>query len=143
MNELQVFKNDNFSVRTVNEDGEIWFVAKDVAMALGYSEWRSNLIQSVPEIWKEAKRISSRSKNGVEQEREILCLSEQGLYFFLGRSDKPKALPYQMWIAGEVMPSLRRTGSYGRNLEMNIRAVNFCFRSLTDTQEERERINQA
>ena len=138
MNELQVFKNDNFSVRTVNEDGEIWFVAKDVAMALGYSEWRSNLIQSVPEIWKGVKPFHTPGG-----EQEMLCLSEQGLYFFLGRSDKPKALPYQMWIAGEVMPSLRRTGSYGRNLEMNIRAANFCFRSLTDSQEERERINQA
>lgn len=42
----------------------------------------------------------------------MLTLSEQGLYFFLGRSDKPKALPYQMWIAGEVVPSIRKTGSY-------------------------------
>lgn len=42
----------------------------------------------------------------------MLCLSEQGLYFFLGRSDKPAALPYQKWIASEVIPSIRKTGSY-------------------------------
>ena len=42
----------------------------------------------------------------------MLCLTEQGVYFFLGRSDKPKALPYQMWIAGYVVPSIRATGSY-------------------------------
>lgn len=42
----------------------------------------------------------------------MLCLSEQGLYFFLGRSDKPKALPYQKWIAGEVVPSIRKHGAY-------------------------------
>ena len=42
----------------------------------------------------------------------MLCLTEQGVYFFLGRSDKPKALPYQMWIAGDVVPSIHATGSY-------------------------------
>jgi hypothetical protein len=44
--------------------------------------------------------------------QNMLCLSEQGLYFFLGRSDKPAALPFQKWIAGEVIPSIRKTGSY-------------------------------
>ena len=42
----------------------------------------------------------------------MLCLSEQGEYFFLGRSDKPKALPYQMWVAGEVVPSIMERGMY-------------------------------
>lgn len=41
-----------------------------------------------------------------------MCLSEQGLYFFVGRSDKPKALPFQIWFAGEVLPTLRKTGTY-------------------------------
>ncbi|MBR8188796.1 hypothetical protein KDW82_06945 [Burkholderia vietnamiensis] len=45
--------------------------------------------------------------------QRVNCLSEQGVYFFLTRSDKPKALPMQKWIAGEVLPSLRKTGSYG------------------------------
>jgi hypothetical protein len=44
--------------------------------------------------------------------QEILCLSEHGLYFFLARSDKPAALPFQKWIAGEVLPRIRRTGVY-------------------------------
>ena len=118
MNELQIFKNNNFSVRTIEDNGEIWFVAKDVVEALGYSEWRNNLIKSVPEFWKGAKRICT-----LGGEQEMLCLSEQGLYFFLGRSDKKAALPYQMWIAGEVVPSIRKTGSYGRNLELDIRAA--------------------
>lgn len=42
----------------------------------------------------------------------MVCLTEQGLYFFLGRSDKPKALPFQKWLAGEVLPAIRRTGRY-------------------------------
>lgn len=42
----------------------------------------------------------------------MLTLTEQGLYFFLGRSDKPAALPFQKWLAGEVLPSIRKTGGY-------------------------------
>ena len=136
MNELQIFKNNNFSVRTIEDNGEIWFVAKDVVEALGYSEWRNNLIKSVPEFWKGAKRICT-----LGGEQEMLCLSEQGLYFFLGRSDKKAALPYQMWIAGEVVPSIRKTGSYGRNLELDIRAAEVLQKISTSSQEERERID--
>lgn len=107
MNEIQVFQNENFSVRTICENDELWFVAKDIAEALDYAEWRTTLMQSVPDIWKGTKRICTPGGK-----QEMLCLTEQGLYFFLGRSDKPKALPYQMWIAGEVVPSIRKTGTY-------------------------------
>ena len=109
MSELQIFKNGDFSVRTIEDNGEIWFVAKDVAQALGYPEASNaaRLFQSVPEFWKGVKPIHT-----LGGEQEMLCLSEQGLYFFLGRSDKKAALPYQMWIAGEVVPSIRKTGSY-------------------------------
>lgn len=67
-------------------------------------------MQSVPDIWKGNKRIITPGG-----EQEMLCLSEQGLYFFLGRSDKPKALPYQMWVVGNVIPSIRKTGNYITN----------------------------
>ena len=108
MNDIQLFDNGEFNVRVIqDENGELWFVAKDVAMALGYERFDSNLIKNVPEIWKGTKRI--RTPGG---EQNMLCLTEQGLYFFLGRSDKEKALPYQMWIAGDVVPSIRKTGSY-------------------------------
>ena len=140
MNELQIFKNDDFSVRAIEDNGEIWFVAKDVARALGYSETSikqiTALTQSVPGIWKGRKPFST-----LGGEQEMLCLSEQGLYFFLGRSDKKAALPYQMWIAGEVVPSIRKTGSYGRNLELDIRAAEVLQKISTSSQEERERID--
>lgn len=110
-NALAVFQNSDFSVRTITEDGNIWFVAKDVAQALEYSEssikQMTVLMQSVPDFWKGRKRIMTPGG-----EQEMLCLTEQGLYFFLGRSDKPKALPYQMWIAGEVVPSIKKHGMY-------------------------------
>ena len=117
-NELAIFKHGDFTARTITDDnGEIWFVAKDVAITLGYKDSTinnalSSLFAIVPDIWAGKKRIFVRSENGVEQEREMLCLTEQGLYFFLGRSDKKAALPYQMWVAGEVVPSIRKHGFY-------------------------------
>ena len=111
MNNLQIFEHDNFTARTIEDNGEIWIVAKDVAQSLGYSaETISNMnktIGMVPEVWKGRKRIPTPGG-----EQEMLCLTEQGLYFFLGRSDKKAALPYQMWIAGEVVPSIRKYGVY-------------------------------
>ena len=106
---IQLFNNNDFYVRSFNDNGEIWFVAKDIAQALEYSEAGSitTLFGKVPEIWKGSKPIAT--PGGVQ---EMLCLTEQGLYFFLGRSDKENALPYQMWIAGDVVPSIRKTGSY-------------------------------
>ncbi len=64
-------------------------------------------MQSVPEMWRGVKRI-----HPLGGEQEMLCLSEQGVYFFLERSDKKKALSYQIWIAGEVVPSIRKHGAY-------------------------------
>ena len=109
-NSVQVFNNNEFSVRTTKDtDGTIWFVAKDIAQALDYSEESNSarLFAHVPDIWKGVKRFHTPGG-----EQEMICLTEQGVYFFLGRSDKPKALKYQMWIAGDVVPSIRETGSY-------------------------------
>ena len=95
-------------VRTLlDEQGEPWFVAKDVALALGY-QWNGfKNIQHVPEEWRLVESVSTSFG-----EKQTWFLSEQGLYFFVARSDKPAALPFQRWLAGEVLPQLRRTGSY-------------------------------
>ncbi|MHC3432833.1 BRO-N domain-containing protein [Delftia lacustris] len=86
--------------------GSFEVVAKDVAEALGYT-WQSNVIAHVPEEWKGVKPINT--PGGPQQ---MVTLLESGLYFFLGRSDKPDALPMQKWVSGEVLPSIRKTGSY-------------------------------
>lgn len=95
----------------IDESGDHWFVAKDVCVALCYSESAvgqlANLIKHVPDEWKGIKPINTPGGN-----QRMATLSEQGLYFFLARSDKPKALPFQKWIAGEVLPALRKTGQY-------------------------------
>ena len=113
---IQLYSNEDFSVRTTQDaDGTVWFVVKDVAQALEYTEESikslANLLAPVPDCWKGRKRIQTIDR-GMQ---EMVCLTEQGVYFFLGRSDKPKALPYQMWIAGDVVPDIMHTGSYSRN----------------------------
>lgn len=119
-NNLPAVVNLNFNGYTIrnvkDNDGKIWFVAKDIAMKLNYSEESiatpGKLFGAVPEIWKGRKPIPVRSENGIEQIREMLCVTENGAYFFLARSDKPGALEFQMWLAGEVVPSIMHTGEY-------------------------------
>ena len=108
-NAIESFNFEGNKTRVVMVDGEPWFCARDVAVALGYSMGGSitSMFAAVPDEWKGSKRIATPGG-----EQEMLCLSEQGLYFFLGRSDKPAALPYQKTVAGVVMPSIRKHGAY-------------------------------
>ena len=104
---LVPFDFEKHQIRVINEDGELRFVARDVVIALGYTRFDSNLIQHVPDEWKGANQI--RTPGGTQN---LLTLTEQGLYFFVARSDKPKALPFQKWLSGEVLPTIRKAGSY-------------------------------
>lgn len=98
-------------VRVIMDEttGEPWFVAKDVATALDYppTSNAARLFAHVPGQWKGVNPI--HTLGGLQT---VATLSQQGLYFFLGRSDKPKALPYQIWIADEVVPAIVQHGGY-------------------------------
>jgi hypothetical protein len=107
MNDLQVFGFEGREVRVIVEKGEPWFVAKDVAEALGYTWNGTQRIEHVPEEWRGV--ISVVTPSG---KQDMAVLSEQGLYFFLGRSDKAAALPFQKLVAGTILPTIRKTGSY-------------------------------
>lgn len=107
---IQTSYNKDFNVKWFfDNDGVLWFVAKEVAKELGYSENASTsaIFAHVPNIWKGVRPIDT-----LGGKQDMLCLKEQGLYFFLARSDKPLAVKYQIWIADEVMPSIRKTGMY-------------------------------
>ena len=104
---MRAFEFQNHPVRIEMVDGEPWWVAKDVAEAMGYVWNGTDCIRHVPDQWRGIRSVLTPS--GVQQ---MAVLSEQGIYFFLGRSNKPDALPFQMWIAGEVVPSIRKTGQY-------------------------------
>ena len=108
MSNLVSFAFEDSLVRSrLDENGEPWFVAKDVALALGYPESSlrqlNNLFGHVPDEWKGRSKVMT-----LGGEQVMLIISEPGLYFFVARSDKPRALPFQKWLAGEVLPALRR-----------------------------------
>ncbi len=109
MSALIPFSFESRSIRVLNIEGAPWFVAKDVAEALEYV-WKgtSGTIDHVPDEWRAVCPVQTPS--GVQ---EMVTLSEPGLTFFVNRSDKPKALPFQKWVAGEVLPSIRQTCGYG------------------------------
>lgn len=107
-NTIIPFIYDEKPIRIVKDAADnLWFVAKDVANALGYAAWDRNLVGHIPGEWKGVNPITT--PGGVQ---EMITLSEPGLFFFLARSDKPLALPFQKWLAGEVLPSIRKTGAY-------------------------------
>lgn len=109
MNDLQIFSNPEFgSVRCIEKDGEEWFVGKDVATALGYSNTRNAIAKHVDE---EDKGVAICDTPGGTQEMTII--SESGLYSLIILSELPSARKFKKWITSEVIPSIRKTGNYG------------------------------
>lgn len=107
-NALAIFNFEDREIRRVMIDGDPWAVGKDVSDALGYA-WRgSRTFIHVPAEWKRVRSV--RTLRGDMQ--DMVLLSREGLLFFLGRSDKPKAIPMQKWAWGTVIPSVLETGSY-------------------------------
>jgi prophage antirepressor-like protein len=88
-----------------------WFVAKDVCDVLGIQ----NVSQALEDFPKNEAGISSiyiRSKDGVEQKREVIVVNEPGLYRLVFKSRKPDAEAFKTWVFEEVLPSIRKTGKY-------------------------------
>lgn len=108
MNELQIFSNPEFGqVRTVEIEGEPWLVGKDVAEALGYTNPRKALADHVDE---EDKGVTKCYTPGGEQEMTII--NESGLYSLVLSSKLPGAKRFRRWVTSEVLPTLRRQGTY-------------------------------
>ncbi len=108
MNHLVTFNNPEFGeVRTVDIDGEPWLVGKDVARALGYSNPRDALAKHVDDEDKGVSQIATPS--GIQ---EMTIINESGLYSLVLGSRKPEAKAFKRWITHEVIPSIRKTGSY-------------------------------
>lgn len=116
MNELTVFKNDSFGeIRTIVIDEEPWFVGKDVAAALGYSNPRDALSKHVDD---EDKGVAKHDTLGGTQDMTII--SESGLYSLTLSSKLPSAKQFKRWITSEVLPTMRKTGGYVNNDELFI-----------------------
>ena len=106
MNDLQVFKYQDSEVRTIEMNGEPWFVLKDVCKVLRLTD-----------TGRTAERLDSDELTRTTlvsggQKREMICISESGLYNVILRSDKPEAKPFRKWVTSEVLPTIRKHGAY-------------------------------
>ena len=109
MRELQIFENAEFGkIRTIVIDNEPWFVGKDVAAALGYSNVRDAL----------AKHVDGEDKNtvairdGIQGNPNMTAINESGVYALVFGSKLPTARAFKRWVTHEVLPAIRKTGSY-------------------------------
>lgn len=108
MNEIQIFNNPTFGeVRTVSINDEPWFVGKDVAQALGYSDTAQAI----------RKHVDAEDKGVVEMTtpggiQPTTAINESGLYSLILSSKLPSAKEFKRWVTSEVLPSIRKTGSY-------------------------------
>ena len=108
MNELMIFNDPEFGeIRTVEINGDPWLVGKDVAAALGYSNTKDALARHVDNEDKRGSRIPTPS--GAQ---EMTIINESGLYSLILSSKLPGAKKFRRWVTAEVLPSIRKHGSY-------------------------------
>ena len=109
-NEIQVFNYQGINqVRVIEqEDGALWFVAKDVCDVLGLVNAR-DAIKSLDEDERGMSEISTPSNGGYSK---VNIISESGLYTLIMRSNKPEAKQFRKWVTSEVLPTIRKTGKY-------------------------------
>lgn len=108
MNELQLFNFENNQVRTLLINDEPWFVGKDVAQILGYSNPRDALSKHVDDEDKNSVAIRDGNKGNPNQ----TVINESGVYALVFSSKLPSAIRFKRWVTSEVLPQIRKTGSY-------------------------------
>lgn len=117
MNNLTVFNNENFGeVRVVTIENEPWFVGKDVAIALGYTDINHSIVDHVDED----DRVNSKTQGQNDPEfgqRGTWLINESGLYSLIMSSKLPKAKEFKRWVTAEILPSIRKNGGYVNNEE--------------------------
>ena len=112
MNEITVFNNDEFgSIRTWVVDDEPWFVGKDIATILGYAKPENAIANHVDDEDKTSTLIQGSGSN---YKSKAILINESGLYSLILSSKLPSAKKFKRWVTGEVLPSIRKIGSYGK-----------------------------
>lgn len=140
MSELRVFENAEFgSVRSMVLDGVPWFVGKDVAEILGYSNTRDAINKHVDE---EDKGVAKCDTLGGMQ--ELTIVNESGLYSLILRSQLPTARRFKRWVTSEVLPAIRKHGMYATDyLIANPDLAIAAFTALKEEREENKKLNEA
>ena len=107
-NNLEIFTNPEFgNIRIIEKNGEPWFIGKDVAEALGYEASRNAITKHVDDDDKLTHQIGASGQN-----RNMTIINESGLYSLIMSSKLPQAKAFKRWVTHEVLPTIRKTGSY-------------------------------
>lgn len=132
MNGLQIFTYNGNEVRTVQKDGEPWWVLKDVCEVLGLKN---------PTMIADRLDEDERAKFDLGRQGETNIINESGLYNVILRSDKPEAKPFRKWITSEVLPSIRKHGAYmtPETLEAAILNPDLLIRLCTALKDEQDK----
>ena len=134
---IEVFTSPEFGqVRTLTIDGEPYFVAKDVAEILGYSNPLKAIRDHVDDEDKLTERIVLSGQN-----REIIIINESGLYSLILSSKLPNAKKFKHWVTAEVLPSIRKHGAYmtDSTLEQALTSPDFLIKLATELKTEKEK----
>ena len=133
MNHLQIFNNAEFGqIRTVEIEGKIYFVGKDVANALGYSNPRDAIARHCKGVVKH----DSFKEGG----QEVALIPEGDMYRLITHSKLESAERFESWVFDEVLPSLRKTGSYeipkqDKTKRLPLSSVNMMVKNVMSTLE--------
>lgn len=136
MNDIQVFNNPEFGeIRTVEINNEPWFVGKDVAVILGYSNPQKAIRDHIDEDDRTVN--DSFTVNGTA----IALINESGLYSLVLSSKLPTAKKFKRWVTSEVLPSIRKHGAYmtPETLEKMVLTPDFGIRLLTELKAEQDK----
>ena len=132
MKDLQLFNFENQQVRTLEIDGNPYFVGKDVATILGYSDTNQAIRNHVDEEDKLTRKF-----NGSGQNRSMTIINESGLYSLILSSKMPNAKRFKRWVTSEVLPTIRKHGIYAT--DDLIANPDLAIAAFTALKEERER----
>lgn len=118
MTDIQIFNNPDFGdIRTVEIDGEVWFVGKDIAEALGYGKGKSLNNAVANHVDDEDKGVTEMETPGGIQ--KMVIINESGLYALIFGSKLDSAKKFKKWVTSEVLPAIRKNGSYTMPISTN------------------------
>ena len=115
MNNLMVFKREEFGqIRSLIIDDDPWFVGKDIATALGYRNSRKAIGDHVDD---EDKKDGVTIRDSIGRKQKAVAVNESGMYSLIFGSKLPSAKKFKRWVTDEVLPTIRKTGSYSTVVE--------------------------
>lgn len=145
MNELQIFKNENFGeVRVIAINDEPWFVGKDIAENLGYVNSSKAVIDHVAIEDKQFIMLDladSQNGNMPKGQTKTAIINESGLYSLILSSKLPQAKEFKRWVTSEVLPTIRKHGAYMTEtvIERTLTDPDYLIQLATTLKEEKQR----